>query len=321
MSYSVAIRTLGKSSVLEHELRSVFAQTMAPDNVFIYIAEGYPIPDFRVRNEVYVPVKKGMAAQRALPYSEIKSDYILMLDDDVSLERESVEKLMRTAEENNLDCIAADTFSNHRMSLGSKIYNIFVNYNFPRYRQDKAFKVDNAGFFSYINNPKKEWYLSDSAAGPASLWKTDSFRRLRTQDELWLDDLKFAYGDDQVLFNKLVKNGMGLGVHFMSGVRHLDMKTSSSWFAEDMSRYYIKSKARYLLWYRTCYNLKYNGWRAKLSSALMFALKTTWTFPSYVGASILKLSSKPMINMMKGIRDARKMTRSSEFSSLHNYIV
>lgn len=65
MSYSVAIRTLGTSAEkLVQELESINSQTVQPDKVVIYIAEGYKRPDFQIGKEEYVWVKKGMVADR-----------------------------------------------------------------------------------------------------------------------------------------------------------------------------------------------------------------------------------------------------------------
>ena len=84
MTYSVAIRTLGTNpTILKRELESVARQTVQPEKVVVYIAQGYERPAFTVGNEEYVWVKKEMVAQRALRYDEIDSDVVLMLDDDV----------------------------------------------------------------------------------------------------------------------------------------------------------------------------------------------------------------------------------------------
>ena len=86
MTYSIAIRTLGTAGEkFRQELESIRAQTLLPDRVLVYIAEGYPRPGFTVGREEYIPVKKGMFTQRALPYDEVTSDCILLLDDDVLL--------------------------------------------------------------------------------------------------------------------------------------------------------------------------------------------------------------------------------------------
>ena len=89
-SYSIAIRTLGAAGdKFRMELESIITQTVQPERVMVYIAEGYPRPEFTVGREEYVWVKKGMVAQRALPYDDISSEYIMMLDDDVMLAAES----------------------------------------------------------------------------------------------------------------------------------------------------------------------------------------------------------------------------------------
>ena len=52
LTYSVAIRTLGKNpEVLKRELESVLQQSLQPDKVVIYIAEGFERPSFQVREE------------------------------------------------------------------------------------------------------------------------------------------------------------------------------------------------------------------------------------------------------------------------------
>ena len=93
--YSVAIRTLGTSGdALRRELLSLHAQTIQPREIVIYIAKGYPRPDFQIGMERYVEVDKGMIAQRALQYREITAENILLLDDDVELSPNSAEILL-----------------------------------------------------------------------------------------------------------------------------------------------------------------------------------------------------------------------------------
>ena len=77
-TYSVAIRTLGKAGFLYDVLiRSLKAQTVAPENIYVYIAEGYNLPT-PIADEKYIYCKKGMAAQRALDFEEIDSEFILL---------------------------------------------------------------------------------------------------------------------------------------------------------------------------------------------------------------------------------------------------
>ena len=97
-TYSIAIRTLGLAAEkFERELESIAEQTIRPDKVIIYVADSYE----RKRDgglycgEKYVSVPRGMVAQRALPYHELETEYVLLLDDDVELAPDSVEKMMK----------------------------------------------------------------------------------------------------------------------------------------------------------------------------------------------------------------------------------
>ena len=158
-TYSIAIRTLGSAGekFLE-ELRSIAKQTVRPEKVIVYIAEGYSRPEFTVGREEYVWVKKGMVAQRALPYDEISSDCILLLDDDVRLAPDSAERLLRALEGQSMDCVAADVFKNHEMPLGVKLKSALSNWVFPHCSKRWAFKMHRTGSFSYNIDPEPRCY-------------------------------------------------------------------------------------------------------------------------------------------------------------------
>ena len=188
LTYSVAIRTLGTSlDTLRKELQSLHRQTIPPDRIVIYIAKGYQVPQFRIGMEEYVYVDKGMVSQRALHYNEIQSDCILLLDDDVELSPTSAETLLKQMMRENAHCVAADTFANHLMPVSQKIKAALSNFVFPNFSRKWAFKLHPNGSFSYINSVRKDLYPSQSAAGPAALWRKKDLLALRFQDEIWLD--------------------------------------------------------------------------------------------------------------------------------------
>ena len=322
MKYSIAIRTLGTSGEkFVRELESIKRQTIQPEKVVIYIAEGYERPDYTIGKEEYVWVKKGMMRQRVLRYDEIDSPLIMLLDDDVELADDSAEKLINALDEYHLDCIAADTFKNHKMSFSGKLYAAVTNLVFPHYSNKWAFKIHSNGSFSYNNSIKREVYLSQSAAGPASLWKKEVFLSLHLDDELWLEQFGFPYGEDALTFNKLFKNGYRLAVHFNSGITNLDGKSSSGSFQRDPKKFYTRSCASFLIWHRTCYNLKglpvyKNAW-----AAVGFTFKALWLFLIHVLASVYLRSPKVVFNYTKGICDGLKMIRSNEYRQIPSYVL
>lgn len=71
--YCVAIRTLGTAGEKYRQtLLSLQQQTIPPNKILVYIAQGYPIPQETIGIEEYIYCPKGMVAQR-VPYLLTKS--------------------------------------------------------------------------------------------------------------------------------------------------------------------------------------------------------------------------------------------------------
>ena len=321
MKYSIAIRTLGTSGEkFVRELESIKRQTIQPEKVIVYIAEGYSRPDYTIGKEQYVWVKKGMMRQRVLRYDEIDTPLIMLLDDDVELAPDTAEKLISAMSEHQLDCIAADTFHNHKMTLSDKVYAAVTNLVFPHWSKTWAFKIHSNGSFSYNNQITKDVYLSQSAAGPASLWNKQVFLDLHLEDELWLESFGFPYGEDALTFNKLYKNGYRLGVHYNCGIKNLDGKSSSGSFQRDPKRFYTRAIASLMIWYRTCYNLKGISLYKRVWSVVSFSFKVIWLLLVHAAASVYLLSPKILSSYIKGLLDGWRRIRSSQFKQIPNYL-
>ena len=322
MKYSIAIRTLGTSGeMFVRELESIKRQTVQPEKVIIYIAEGYKRPEYTIGKEEYVWVKKGMMRQRVLPYDEIDTPLIMLLDDDVELEDDSAEKMMDALVEHNMDCVAAVTFRNYLIPTTKKIYIAVTNLVLPHWSKTWSVKVHSNGSFSYNNRVTKDVYLSQSASGPASLWKKSVFHDLHLEDELWLEQFGFPFGEDVVMFNKLYKNGYRLGMHYDCGVKHLNAQSSSGGFKRDPKKFHTRSMASLMIWYRTCYNLRGIPAYKKVWAAFSFSIKTLWLFLVHIAASIYLRSSNVLRYYAKGINDGIKMIRTREYQQIPNYIL
>ncbi len=321
MSYSVAIRTLGKSgNALKRELISLHSQTLPPEKIIIYIAKGYSRPDFQIGIEEYVEVEKGMVAQRALQYREITSQYIMLLDDDVELAPNSAEILLNELHELSADCVAVDSFQNHKMSFLSKLKAAIGGLVFPHSDKNWAFKLHSNGSFSYINDPQNRIYRSQSAAGPASLWRKEKFLSLYLEDEKWLDRLGFPYGEDELLFYKLHINGGKLYVSFDSGVLNLDGKSASSEFQLDPRKFYVRGMSNGIRWYRMHYEpLKRK--KKKVKAYIGYIGKSTWIGSIYFALSVLKLNPKIFKSYIGGLRAAKKYVHSEEYKKIPSFIL
>lgn len=318
LTYSVAIRTLGKNpEVLKRELESVLQQSLQPDKVVIYIAEGFERPSFQVREEEYVWVKKGMVAQRALEYREIDSDVILMLDDDVELAPNSAERMLRVMDEHGMDCVAADTFKNQEMTTKQKMMAWVTNWVYPRRDDGWAFKQKRDGAFSFNDNPKDTLCQTETFAGPCWMVKKSVLRAIHLEDELWLDNLGFSYGDDAVESYKLFANGYKSGVLYDSGVKNLDAKTSSGVYHHDDKKFYTRSFGIMATWWRMIYTVRDKRWL----SALLFGMKVWWQLNVHILLGLAKLNIKIPYNYLKGLKDAWDFVHSEAYQSIPSYIL
>ena len=321
LTYSIAIRTLGTAGEkFREELLSITRQTVQPERVVVYIAEGYARPDFTIGREEYVWVRKGMTAQRVLPYDEIGSDCILMLDDDVRLASDSAERMLRAMEEHNADCVGADTFRNQDMSAFGKIYAAVTNLVFPHFVGKWAFRIHRNGSFSYNNRPTKSFYLSQSCAGPASMWRKSAYEQLHLEDELWLEEFGFPYGEDVVQFYKLYLNGFRLGILYDAGCEHLDGRSSSDSFRKGPQWIYTRTISSYVIWWRTLYQTRRTA-ADRVFTALCYAVKCAWILIVMCGMSLLKFTPRYAVSYIKGLRDGRIFVRSEKFRNLRSYVI
>lgn len=224
MQYTAVIRTLGKAGEKYQQLlNSLFSQTIRPNKILVYIAEGYDLPKETIGIEQYVYVKKGMVAQRALQYDEVETEYVLFLDDDLFLPVDFVEKMFNHLLNENADVISPDIYPNDKRGLKSEIFmTLSGRMRARRYDSYNGYKVMNTTGYSYNKNIKKDIYKSNTNAGGCFLCKKSDFLRIRFCEELWLDKMSYAIGDDQVMYYKMYLMGLKQLTYYNSGIRHLD---------------------------------------------------------------------------------------------------
>ena len=173
-SYTVAIRTLGKSGdKYLTTLKSVYSQTISPTNINVYIPWGYDLPKETIGVEKYYRCAKGMIAQRTLQYEEIEDEWILFLDDDMYLPEDFIQKASDFIKENDVDLISANVFPNHDASLKGKIVAAMQSV-FPMWSSHWGFKVTRSGRYLYNNNPKSDFLHSQTGSGNCILCRKKS---------------------------------------------------------------------------------------------------------------------------------------------------
>ena len=224
MEYSVAIRTLGTAGEkYQLLLDSLYAQTIRPKGIYVYIAEGYSLPKETIGIEQYVYVKKGMLNQRAQKYDEIDTEYILFLDDDLYLPTDTVEIMFSLLSREGAHVISPDILPNHNKGYKGTLQMLLSGRMRPRCNDDYwGYKVMRNSGYSYNQNPINDVYVSQTNAGACFLCKKDDFLKIHLEEELWLDEVAYPIGEDQVMYYKMYKKGLKLLTWYNHKVRHLD---------------------------------------------------------------------------------------------------
>lgn len=319
MNYSIAIRTLGTAGYrFKQELQSIWAQTLQPEKVVVYIAEGYDRPDFTVGQEEYVWVKKGMVAQRALPYTEITSDYVLLLDDDMLLPPDLAEKLLAAAETHHTDCVGADSYRHYKRTIAGKAYDFMTNLIVAHSKKSPwAFKVLRNGSFSYNSHPHDGYYDSHYIAGGVQLWRRESLLAIHLEEERWLDRFSFSYGDDMLETYKLHVNGYRLGILFGLDVVHLDAGTSSLPYRASSRQFFVREAALFCLWWRMLYEPS-SGWE-RIFRILSFIIKWIWLLLVHLMGGLIRFDVRVPYYYIMGTVNAWRFVRSAEYRRIGRY--
>ena len=313
MDYSVAIRTLGKAGEkYQVLLNSLAEQTIAPKDIYVYIAEGYPLPMETIGIEKYIYVKKGMVSQRALKYDEIHSEYILFLDDDVFLPSDGVEKMFNALKSRNADVISPDVFPNSERPLLNKIFMLISGRMWPR-KDDKTwgYRVMVNSGYSYNNAPSEDVYMSETNAGPCFLCSKSDFLKIHFEDELWLETCPYPLGEDQVMFYKMHCMGLKQLTIYNSGIKHLDAGTTLKSNEKEKSMIYSDFRFKTIFWHRYIYKPEKSFVRK-----LMAILAVTYSFSFALVVSMLKCNISVLRLKFSAIQDGVSCVKSVDYKKL-----
>lgn len=296
-------------------IHSLKRQTIPAEKILVYLAEGYKRPDC-ICDEEYIVCRKGMAAQRALPFSEISSEYILLCDDDLFLKPDAVQKLFDALEEESADCISPNVFPNHEMPLKSKIINMAYYGTFPSFSRKWAFRIRRSSYYSYCSRPSSVM-LAQSCAGPCILIKKSVNDALHYEEELWLDQVPYTSGQDQVFAYKLFRYGYKMLIHYQAGVEHCDARTGH--VKDEKLADYNKRFLRYIIWFRTIY-MPDKGLNRVLD-VLSFYGYWTWLLFLAVISYCVGHNKFKLPNALKALNEARKFVHSDEFQKIPRWNV
>lgn len=318
LKYTAVIRTLGTAGEkYQALLDSLAAQTIKPEAILVYIAEGYPLPKETIGIEQYIYVKKGMVAQRALQYKEVQTDWMLFLDDDVYLAPTSVETLFGQLMERNADVISPDVFPNAKRSFVGLLMMAVPGRMLSRKDDGKwGYKVMRTAGYSYNAHPVLPTYWSQTNAGPCFLCKKQTFLDIHFEEELWMDKMPYAMGDDQVMFYKMYLLGKHQLTSYNSGIIHLDAGSAMQSLDKEKSRISADLRFKLLFWYRFIYRVDRDTSKCSILLALWDILCIGYAMSFTLLISLLK-GQWGMLKLKKdAMTEAVHVINSEAFKSL-----
>ena len=268
-SYAVAIRTLGKAGEkFQAELDSLANQSLKAESINIYIPNGYEIPKETIGIEKYYRCDKGMIAQRALPFSEITSDYILFLDDDMVLPPYAVEDMFDKLAEKNGECISVSFEPPEPITIANIVKRAIISGWYPHRDRNVAWKIGLNGEYTFCVNPCSAVLATECLSFAIILISKSAYDTLCFCEEKWLDAFGYSVHDEAVFGYKLLSKGIQPYLYFAKGYLHLDARCGHA-RVESISDA-KKFGCRLAVWHRLVYSRRGRSVCYKVIAVLAF---------------------------------------------------
>lgn len=327
MEYSVVIRTLGTAGEkYQQTLNSIASQTIKAKEIIVVLPFGYNLPPERLGYEKFIFSPKGMVNQRVVGFNSCTTELILALDDDVYFEPTFIEEMTKTLQTTDADFVSPivrdlPTLTDSAIpkpNIKKKILNIknwLIGISYKKaLKNNFIIVINNSGGFTVNTNiqPNIQYY-NQSGHGTCLFGKTQKIKEIHFEDELWLEDTKYALPEDMVMFYKLYlygnKNVMNPDVKFI----HLD--AGSSLINEDKKINNVFASARngYIFWYKFVYQIR----KKKFITILSMTRRIFFTcFFSFIKGAI-KFNLKYFRTYVNAYIDGYKYVKSPKYKSLN----
>lgn len=321
--YSVVIRTLGIAGEKYRALLdSLKSQTIQPREVLVVLPDGREPPADRLGTERFVTTRKGLVHQRSFGIRQARGDYVLLCDDDISFDKDFVEKLYRTHVATRAMIVTPrvlDPGDGRPPSLKTRVAAIRDFLCGLHYASSKPspfyIRIWDTG--GYINNARMEsrrQYYSQSGHGTCSFLKREAAVRLRFEDEIWLEGASYALPDDQVMFYKAFLQGNSIAWCREARLHHLDAGGDTPDRFRHMS--YANARNFTIFWHRFQYRMD-PGISRRISLVFCLSFRVLNTCLYYAAAHLWDpRRSSAALALFKGYIDALRYIRSEDYGRL-----
>lgn len=328
MSYSIAIRTIGKGGKVWQKLvQSIANQSILPDKVFVVLPENFENTEVLISglpNCVPLFTRKGMVHQRVFGLEQAEklcsSDFVLCLDDDVEFPPDFADKSLNIIQHSKADFLAPRILLPHQdpnaiPSRWSPKNIINALTGLVIYSSKSKFKIEIIASGGYKANPwLKGTVPTQSLNGPAFWIRNNIQAKLDYRSEYWVEQIKYALPDDQVLGYKAYLLGFNLMYTDHVTVTHLDAKSTLS---SDRQFYIAEARGRNLniFWHRFL-KIQNDSRLPLLVSRFKLFHSQLMLGVSFLLNSIISRNFSSLKGFRVGRAEAKRVINSQEFKSL-----
>lgn len=312
MEYSVIIRTIGKAGEkYQRLLDSISNSNVHPKEIIVVIPEGFDLPKEQLGYEKYVFCKRGMVNQRLEGIAQCKTDYALILDDDIAFDSDFVELVSKPVVSGEYAISSGPLLEffppKGKHSLFAAITGNAVPTFFHKNRYNTILHTTGYSYNRNIVFNQNKLYETQSAAWTCFFADVNKLRSIHFEDELWLDDHKYSAHDDTAMFYKAWLMGYKSVIVADALYEHLDAKTSKIDNAE--AREFALGFNTYVFWKR--YILEPSKSVEKLWSRICFGYYLL--FARVSAAFKIKKSRRAGSSFFEGIKSGKKWVKTDEY--------
>lgn len=319
MGYSILIRTLGKAGdKYAKMLKCIDKLQLRPEEVIIAIPYGYELPKERLGYERFVRTRKGMVWQRCEGVLEIKSEYVLFLDDDLSFAPDFVEKLSSPVNKGEADAAFAPLYE--LLPQGKSIVNsCLAGSAIPMiFETDQYFlKILKTGGYSYnkkVLKSEKKYFYAQTGPGACIYISLKTFLEVEFEQEVWLEKYGYAMGEDQVFFYKMYLKGYKIVCVADAKLKHLDASTSINGNFEKAA--FSSGWFKTIFWKRFIYDTeRKNTEKIKSKVAFLYCFYIN-VLSNLIKAKINSRRKKTLVALLQGRDAAYKFISSDEYHKM-----
>lgn len=317
IDYSVIIRTTGKAGEkYQRLLNSISQLEPQPKEIIVILPENYEKPYEKLGWETYYFCEKGMVTQRLVGVEMCRTKYALICDDDVCFDSDFVLKLHKPIELGIAKFSAGPLLSFlPREGMESVFYAITGAAIPMKGSRESYIKVLSTTGYSYnrrIKTDETNYLNAESLPWTCFYGEIESFKRIRMDEEKWLQLHGYASMDDQTMFYKAYLMGIRTVVVTDASYEHLDARTSRKILSEIS---YSMEFNRYVFWHRFIYNVDTGIGRVKDTICIKYYFFMKW-FYNIMRLFTGRLDKAAFEAKRMAVKDAKRYVKSPEYIQL-----